>query len=331
METYGANIFEELKLTSDWRFSLDTSWSARVETFGANILEERKLTSDWRFQDLCARPGQDTEFGLLLPTGISLRTAVPTDGCRGEAGILRNWEGEPPLARDAPATMGLASRDVGCRAMTVEIREGSGVGPNRDHIFLHLGHLPLETLAERLPGNSETAKMAGGVDVTKEPAPWLPAVHYNMGGIPYSWKTQAVHIAENTCVPGSWAALEAVGASDLGAVRLGTNSLPDLAAFGRLASLATAGLGKPNSPAEQLPKNVGEAPTAHMYKYRQGMGPSPTADRRCVLQVNVQKSAPVGCNTDGWIRVETVFDESEEEVQGCRHHGALHDLEHRPG
>ena len=144
------------------------------------------------------------------------------------------------------------------------------------------------TLAERVPGSSETAKSSAGVDVIEEPAPLLPAVHLNIGGIPTSWLTQDGHIAENTIVPETVAAGEADCASDHGADRLGANSLLDLAGFGRQAAIDTAELVKPNSPAEQLPKNAGEASIACRNKFRQGMGPSPTADRCRVLQVNVQ-------------------------------------------
>merc|ERR1712070_602986 len=129
-------------------------------------------------------PMQDLEFVQFHPTGIFPAGCLLTEGCRGEGGILRNSEGEPFMARYAPTAKDLASRDVVSRAMTMEIREGRGVGPNKDHIYLHLDHLPPETLAERLPGISETAKIFAGVDVTKEPAPVLPTVHYNMGGIP---------------------------------------------------------------------------------------------------------------------------------------------------
>ena len=249
-------------------------------------------------------PWQDLELVLFHPTGISQQAVLLTEGCRGEAGILRNWEDEPFMARYAPAAKDLASQVVVSRAMTDEIREGRGVGPNKDHIFLHLDHLPLETLAECLPGSSETAKISAGVDVTKEPAPVAPSVHYNMGGIPTSWKTQEVRNDENTIVPRSLAAGESGCASVHGANRLGANSLLDL-----VAAVTTAELVKPNSPAVQLPKNAGEASIARMNKFRQGKGPIPTADLRRVLQVNVQKFAPVYRNTDGLLKGETVIDE----------------------
>lgn len=166
-------------------------------------------------------PMQDLEFVQFHPTGIFPAGCLLTEGCRGEGGILRNSEGEPFMARYAPTAKDLASRDVVSRAMTMEIREGRGVGPNKDHIYLHLDHLPPETLAERLPGISETAKIFAGVDVTKEPAPVLPTVHYNMGGIPTNWKTQVVDGPKNNIVPGLLAAGEAGSASVHGANRLG--------------------------------------------------------------------------------------------------------------
>lgn len=223
-------------------------------------------------------PMQDLEFVQFHPTG--------------------NSEGDPFMARYAPTAKDLASRDVVSRAMTLEIREGHGVGPNKDHIYLHLDHLPPETLAERLPGISETAKIFAGVDVTKEPAPVLPTVHYNMGGIPTNWKTQVVRDAEDTIVPGLLAAGEAGCASVHGANRLGANSLLDLVVFGRQAADTTAELVKPNSPPVALPKNAGEASIARMDKMRHATGPIPTAVLRRELQVTMQKYAPVYRNAD---------------------------------
>merc|ERR1711953_1156595 len=192
----------------------------------------------------------------------------------------------------------LASRDVVSRAMTMEIREGRGVGPNKDHIYLHLDHLPPETLAERLPGISETAKIFAGVDVTKEPAPVLPTVHYNMGGIPTNWKTQVIRDESDVIVPGLLASGEAGSASLHGANRLGTNSLLDLVVFGRQAADTTAELVKPNSPPITLPKNAGEQTIARLDQIRNSKGPIPTADLRRELQVTMQKLAPVYRNSD---------------------------------
>merc|ERR1711965_594462 len=207
-------------------------------------------------------PLQDLEFVQFHPTGIYGAGCLITEGSRGEGGILRNSEGERFMERYAPSAKDLASRDVVSRSMTMEIREGRGVGPNKDHIYLHLNHLPPELLAERLPGISETAKIFAGVDVTKEPAPVLPTVHYNMGGIPTNWKTQVVRDASNVIVPGLCAAGEAGSASVHGANRLGANSLLDLMVFGRQAADPTAELVKPNSPPVPLPKNAGEASIA---------------------------------------------------------------------
>jgi len=222
---------------------------------------------------------------------------------------LRNSEGEPFMARYAPTAKDLASRDVVSRAMTLEVREGRGVGPNKDHIYLHLDHLPPETLAERLPGISETAKIFAGVDVTKEPAPVLPTVHYNMGGIPTNWKTQVIRDESNVIVPGLLAAGEAGSASVHGANRLGANSLLDLVVFGRQAADTTAELVKPNSAPVVLPANAGEKTLARLDKIRHCSGPIPTADLRRELQISMQKYAPVYRNSEDLAKGKEIVDQ----------------------
>merc|ERR1719194_311040 len=243
-------------------------------------------------------PMQDLEFVQFHPTGIFPAGCLLTEGCRGEGGILRNSEGEPFMARYAPSAKDLASRDVVSRAMTMEIREGRGVGPNKDHIYLHLDHLPPETLAEGLPGISETAKIFAGVDVTKEPAPVSPTVHYNMGGVPTNWKCQVLKGKCNTIVPGLLAAGEAGSASVHGANRLGANSLLDLVVFGRQSADTTAELVKPNSPPIPMPKNAGEESLARLEWVRNAKGPIPTAELRTTLQRTMQKYAPVYRNSE---------------------------------
>jgi succinate dehydrogenase (ubiquinone) flavoprotein subunit len=193
-------------------------------------------------------PLEDLEFIQFHPTGIYGAGCLITEGCRGEGGILRNSNGERFMERYAPTAKDLASRDVVSRSMTIEILEGRGVGPEKDHIFLHLNHLPPETLKERLPGILETAHVFAGVDATKEPIPVLPTVHYNMGGIPTNWKTEALtkdDDGKDKIIKGLAAAGEAACASVHGANRLGANSLLDLVIFGRRAALTVKELYKP--------------------------------------------------------------------------------------
>merc|ERR1712061_531698 len=154
-------------------------------------------------------PSQDLEFVQFHPTGIYGAGCLMTEGCRGEGGYLRNANGERFMERYAPTAKDLASRDVVSRSMTLEIREGRGCGPEADHVYLHLDHLPPNLLKERLPGISETAAIFAGVDVTKEPIPVLPTVHYNMGGIPCLWNGKVVKDAQDTIVPGLLVAGEA--------------------------------------------------------------------------------------------------------------------------
>merc|ERR1711871_276994 len=241
-------------------------------------------------------PMQDLEFVQFHPTGIFPAGCLLTEGCRGEGGILKNSEGEPFMARYAPTAKDLASRDVVSRAMTMEIREGRGVGPNADHIFMHLDHLPSEILAERLPGTSETAAIFAGVEVTKEPIPVIPTVHYNMGGIPTNHYGEVIRGSPDdpdAIVPGLLAAGESASASVHGANRLGANSLLDIVVFGRATAKRVAELVKPNTPHKPLPANAGEATKAMLDAVRFSKGHTPTAEARARLQKVMQANAAV--------------------------------------
>jgi len=213
----------------------------------------------------------DLEFVQFHPTGIYGAGCLITEGCRGEGGILINSEGERYMERYAPTAKDLASRDVVSRASTMEIRAGRGVGDDKDHVYLQLHHLPAEQLAQRLPGISETAMIFAGVDVTKEPIPVIPTVHYNMGGVPTNWKGQVITLDENgndKIVKGLYAAGETACASVHGANRLGANSLLDLVVFGRACAKTIEEECKPGDEFPEIAPNAGEESISNIDKVR---------------------------------------------------------------
>ena len=241
-------------------------------------------------------PLQDMEFVQFHPTGIYGSGCLITEGSRGEGGYLTNSDGERFMERYAPNAKDLASRDVVSRSMTIEIREGRGVGKHKDHVHLHLEHLGTEVIEERLPGIAETAKIFAGVDVNKEPIPVLPTVHYNMGGVPTNYHGEVVAANENGeqyVVPGLMAVGEAACVSVHGANRLGSNSLIDLVVFGRAAANRCGELIQAGNGQSPLPDSAGEEAVARLDKLRNASGTRPTADIRLEMQRTMQAHAAV--------------------------------------
>ena len=246
-------------------------------------------------------PLQDMEFVQFHPTGIYGSGCLITEGARGEGGYMTNAAGERFMERYAPSAKDLASRDVVSRAMTLEIREGRGVGPNKDHIYLHLDHLGAEVLHQRLPGISETAKIFAGVDLTKEPIPVLPTVHYNMGGIPTNYHGEVLRPTKDNpdaVCPGLMAIGEAACVSVHGANRLGCNSLLDIVVFGRAAAQRAAATIQPGSKHKPVPAGAGDFALARLERVRTAAGKTKVGDLRLAMQKTMQNNCAVFRTTE---------------------------------